>query len=733
MIVINGSSNTNGGWWGNHLQSEKNDRVEVCETRGFALDTIDGVFQEMGALAKGTNVKNHFYQANINPQPGEELTPAQWKQAVDRLEKNLGLTDQPRMVVEHEKNGRTHRHVIWSRIDAETGRAISDSLDYKQHQKTSRELEITFDLARGKSVLEPGRDGPRPERAPKPWETQRANEGRLNVRDIGNELTDLWRASDSGRAFVAAVEERGYRVARGDSRVFVILDHVGDDHSLARRLHGVNTAGVRAHMADVDLERLPSVDEGRTAQRAAFIRDGVFDRAAAVEAWRNRPSHEAERTPDHAPGISAKPDPRREQGQTPQPRLGREAQAIHEIWTATKAGPDFAAALQESGRMIVQVSAADAQASLEAQAKARAEGKYIPVLREGELAAVNRSGHVTAINERTTGDSREAIDARLGGADRPALMNVADGRDLMREIARQEFSAKRQAEQPRTHYEEVVSAALYQQRSTSPFGAQLDREGITIARATRNDIEAFKYRHKERQEEYKARDYQGWLRGDKPALKRDLPQINPGDLFAVARNGSIHRLNPHRVDVKAVEAKLAAEGRTFSPVEVVRVEKLGIIADREAAKEQRHADYWAAKESRQQDNRHTMPGPTGRATSGPAPAKAAAGMAQTLGKLADIVADILSFGATASTSGPRNPQLEALEKIEAQERAGAALDRMAESLRRGETVRPEDIRNLTQEQLVNLRDTGDAGLLAMIKRHEEDRERDRDRSYGWER
>src|ERR1035438_6738100 len=98
--IINGGSNANGGWWGGHLQNrETNKRVEICEMRGLAAEDIDGAFREMSALAKGTNVKNYFYQTNINPEPGETLSPKQWQEAVDILEKHLGLTGQPRFVV----------------------------------------------------------------------------------------------------------------------------------------------------------------------------------------------------------------------------------------------------------------------------------------------------------------------------------------------------------------------------------------------------------------------------------------------------------------------------------------------------------------------------------------------------------------------------------------------------------------------------------------------------------
>ena len=65
--------------------------------------TVDGFFREIGAVASGTRTKNYFYHANINPE--EHLTAEQRLEAVDRLERNLGLEGQPRFIIEHEKHG----------------------------------------------------------------------------------------------------------------------------------------------------------------------------------------------------------------------------------------------------------------------------------------------------------------------------------------------------------------------------------------------------------------------------------------------------------------------------------------------------------------------------------------------------------------------------------------------------------------------------------------------------
>ena len=135
-IIINGGSYSAGGWWSNHLQkAETNERVEIVGFDNLSADTIPDAFREMEALAAGTRCKNYFYQANINPRADEHLTPAQRDEAIETLERNLGLTGQPRFVVEHQKEGRTHWHVVWSRIDTEKMQAIPDSLD-RRHSRT---------------------------------------------------------------------------------------------------------------------------------------------------------------------------------------------------------------------------------------------------------------------------------------------------------------------------------------------------------------------------------------------------------------------------------------------------------------------------------------------------------------------------------------------------------------------------------------------------------------------
>lgn len=267
-MIINGGSRSNWRFFAKHLvKTEENEHVHVVDIRGLAAENVMEAFREMDALASGTRCKNFFYHANINPRADEVLTPEQWDKAVDTLESNLGLEGHSRFVVEHEKEGRAHRHVIWSRIDTDSMTAVSDSKNYAAHEHTARALEEEF----GHVVVQGahGHDGKRPERGHDNWETFRGDRSGIDPKTVKVELSELWQQADSGKAFAAALDERGYVLCKGDRRDFCIVDAAGDAHSLARRLDGVKAAQVRERMADIDREGLPTVAEA--SQRVRLV------------------------------------------------------------------------------------------------------------------------------------------------------------------------------------------------------------------------------------------------------------------------------------------------------------------------------------------------------------------------------------------------------------------------------------------------------------------------------
>ena len=272
-MIINGASRSGGAWFAKHLtNADHNERVTLTEITGLpSADDIAAAFRVMEAIADCSGrgmVKNYFYHASINPEPDERLPPEQRMGAIDTLESNLGLTGQPRIVVEHEKKGRVHWHVIWSRIDIDTGKAISDSLTASIHEQTSRQLEAAFGLKAGKSVLVKGGNHRHDKDQPKSWERFRGMESGIDPRDLAARITALWQIADSGKSFAAAIEGEGFILAKGDKPgVFLVIDPAGQEHSLVRRLKGVTTREMQARLADIDREALPDAATARALQR----------------------------------------------------------------------------------------------------------------------------------------------------------------------------------------------------------------------------------------------------------------------------------------------------------------------------------------------------------------------------------------------------------------------------------------------------------------------------------
>ncbi|CAN7771538.1 relaxase/mobilization nuclease domain-containing protein [Pseudorhodoferax sp. LjRoot39] len=281
-MIINGGSRSNWRFFAKHLvKTTENERVEITEIRGLAADTVLEAFREMDALASGTRCTNFFYHANLNARVDEVLTPEQWDQAVDALEHNLGLDGHSRFVVEHHKEGRTHRHVVWSRIDPDSMTAVSDSKNFAVHERTARDLEKAFGHKPTQGAH--GHDGTRPRRRPKNWEKFRGHESGIDPEALGRHVTALWQRSDSGLAFAHALDESGLMLCRGDRRNYCLIDQAGEVHSLARRLEGVKAADLRKRLVDLEHDGLPTAAEAKARVAARSPSEEPTEQGRAVE------------------------------------------------------------------------------------------------------------------------------------------------------------------------------------------------------------------------------------------------------------------------------------------------------------------------------------------------------------------------------------------------------------------------------------------------------------------
>jgi hypothetical protein len=262
-----------------HLMNDlDNDHVTVQELRGFLAGDLKGALSEVQAVAKGTRCTQFMFSLSLNPPKNANAGIEVLLSAVDRAEETLGLKDQPRAVIIHEKDGRRHAHVVWSRIDADEMKAINMPHFKNRLSGLSKELylENRWELP----------DGHKTNGWKNPLnftlaEWQQAKRLDLDPREVKQIFRTAWERSDNLASFRNALEEHGYYLARGDRRGFVALglDAVcakdgqtekGGSRQITEPLSVARWAGVKTKALNEKLgnpEALPGIDEVRKTTR----------------------------------------------------------------------------------------------------------------------------------------------------------------------------------------------------------------------------------------------------------------------------------------------------------------------------------------------------------------------------------------------------------------------------------------------------------------------------------
>ncbi|MEI9990194.1 MAG: relaxase/mobilization nuclease domain-containing protein [Rhizomicrobium sp.] len=275
-MIIKGKSRAGPAALAKHLgNAETNERVTLLGTRGTVAEDLRGALLEMDAYAAGTRCEKSLYHAAISPGPQYRLTEEQREQAFDALEAKLGFEGHARVVVLHEKLGRQHFHVVWSRIDLDQMKSISDSHNYRKHEEVSRELERLFGHEKVQGAHHE-RDGvKRPDRTPSRSELRQEERTGIKGKQVKEEITQVFRSADNAETFRAALEDAGYVLAKGDRRDFVVIDRGRGIHSLARRIDDIKAAELRGFMSSIDREALPDIEKAKeiAASRRAAVEE----------------------------------------------------------------------------------------------------------------------------------------------------------------------------------------------------------------------------------------------------------------------------------------------------------------------------------------------------------------------------------------------------------------------------------------------------------------------------
>ena len=259
-----------------HLTNEfDNQTVEVVEVRGAVAQDISGAMAEWTAQSRATKMKKKFfYSVSISPDPKQgTMTLEQYLDMAERIERHQGLQNQPRIIVRHEKYDehgvlREHYHAVWSRTKI-TNEKIT-AVDVKNDRLKLRTVAQEF--CRDYGLKLPDGMKPRKSRTRAAFnlaqenlpERQQKERTGIPKAERMADIAICWNETSNGEAFVKALETKGYFLARGTSKAYVVVDLHGEVHSLSRQLSGVvRSREMRGRLAAHPSKNLPTIEDGK--------------------------------------------------------------------------------------------------------------------------------------------------------------------------------------------------------------------------------------------------------------------------------------------------------------------------------------------------------------------------------------------------------------------------------------------------------------------------------------
>lgn len=247
-MILKASQRAGGSQLAAHLlNTQDNDHVTVHDLRGFVADDLHEAFQEAYAVSKGTRAKQYLFSLSLNPPPNETVPVETFEAAIKQVEQRLGLENQPRAIVLHEKGDRCgHAHAVWSRIDTDEMKAINLPHYKRKLNDIAKNLYLEHGWDMPKGFMDRNLSNPlnftREE-----WQQARRND--LDPRELKQMFRDCWAISDSRKAYESALKERGFLLARGDRRGYVAVDYRGEPWAIAK-FTGIKTKQVRERLGD---------------------------------------------------------------------------------------------------------------------------------------------------------------------------------------------------------------------------------------------------------------------------------------------------------------------------------------------------------------------------------------------------------------------------------------------------------------------------------------------------
>lgn len=257
-MIIQASQRANEKGLADHLMDgHTNEPVSLYELRGFSAQDLHGAMQEVRAQSLANKkIKKTLFSVSFNSPIGEKVTTADFVDAANRAEAILGLTNQPRAIVFHEKHGRIHAHTVWSRID-EHHKAIKLPFYKRDLNRLSRDLFLEHGWALPKGYTN---QKERDKTCFNLAEWQIAKRQQSDPKIIKAQIQQLWKQTKGFDDFQKGLAQMQFVLAKGTKPSVVLVDIHGDVRSLSRTL-SCKAKEVKSKLGSV--EQLPSVEEAK--------------------------------------------------------------------------------------------------------------------------------------------------------------------------------------------------------------------------------------------------------------------------------------------------------------------------------------------------------------------------------------------------------------------------------------------------------------------------------------
>lgn len=200
------------------LYNEKKTKTGEEDARiiGFSkgISSLEDFNRKIEILSRGNiRTRNETFHAHINPGPGENLSDEKIMEMATELMERLGYGNQPFVVYRHDDTGRTHYHIVSSRVGAD-GKRINSDYEWRRCNQHVKEMAAKY----GYTV------GGRKKKASESQEYTRFNR---NEKDIKGQIENLLRLSlkyncSSMDEYKAVLRSMGLMMSETSGKTFIV-------------------------------------------------------------------------------------------------------------------------------------------------------------------------------------------------------------------------------------------------------------------------------------------------------------------------------------------------------------------------------------------------------------------------------------------------------------------------------------------------------------------------------